>query len=338
VLAGLALGQMGEFSFILAGSGLSEGIISPVQYQWFLAAAVASIGLTPFLVAGAPRLADALGRLPLPRRLEVGGLRYPTTPSGDTEVGDHAIVVGFGVNGGNVARAASLASIPFVAVEMNPTVVRAERERGLPILFGDASQRAVLEHAGIQRARVVVVAISDAAATRRVTALARSLNPGCRIIARTRYMREVDVLKAAGADVVVPEELETSLEIVARVLTSYLVPRRDIEAFLAEVRAGEYEMLRSRPGTAPGLADLELQLSEMEVSTLRVDAGSALDGRRLSETDLRPVYGITVVAIRREEALIPNPGAGTRIQAGDALVLLGLGEEISGAAALFRNL
>ncbi len=336
VLAGLALSQVGEFSFILAGSGLARGIMSEVHYQWFLVAAVASIGATPFLIALAPRLADALDRLPLPARLKAGALR-DVEPHAEEHLADHVVVVGFGVNGRNVARAAQVAGIPLVAIEMNPATVQAERAKGVHIHYGDASQPAVLEHAGIHRARVCVVAISDAAATRRVVALAHALNPACQIIARTRYLREMEPLQAAGANLVIPEELETSLEIVARVLAGYLVPRGDIEAFLAEVRAGGYEMLRTSHGTAPSMADLQVTLSDMEISTLKVDEGSAVAGRRLDETDLRKLYGITVVGIRRGDEVLSNPGGDTVVLPGDALIVLGLSEEVHAASELFAG-
>lgn len=334
VLAGLALSQVGEFSFILAGSGIARGIMTPQHYQGFLVAAVASIGATPLLMILAPRVADALDRLPLPLRLKVGVLREVERHV-EEPLMDHVVVVGFGINGSNVARAARVAGIPLLAIEMNPRTVEEQRAQGVHIHYGDASQPAVLESAGIHTARVCVVAISDAAATRRVVATARSLNPACHIIARTRYLREVEPLQAAGANLVIPEELETSLEIVARVLAAYLIPRPDIEGFLSEVRAGGYEMLRTPHGTAPSMADLQLALSDMEVSTLRVGAGSAVAGRRLAETDLRNLYGITVVAIRRGEDILSNPGGDAVLEPGDSLIVLGLSDEVNAASELF---
>ncbi|HSG08620.1 MAG TPA: cation:proton antiporter [Longimicrobiales bacterium] len=335
VLAGLALSQVGEFSFILAGSGMAQGLMSEGSYQWFLVAAVASIALTPFLIAVGPRLADAAERLPISSRLKAGALPETATPAAEG-LTDHLLLVGFGVNGSNVARAARVGGIPFVAIEMNPTLVREQRALGVDIHYGDASQAPVLEHAGVAHARVAVVAISDAAATRRIVALVRTLNPSCQIVTRTRYLREVEPLQAAGANIVIPEELETSLEIVARVLAAYLVPRRDIEGFLAEMRAGGYEMLRSPNEAFPSLADLQLALSDIEISTLRVDEGSPIAGRRLEETDLRRLFGITVVAIRRGDEVLANPGGDMVIRAGDGLIVLGLSDEVNAAAAGFR--
>jgi CPA2 family monovalent cation:H+ antiporter-2 len=337
LLTGLALSQVGEFSFLLAEGGLAEGLIDESLFQWVVVAAVGTIGVTPLLVARGDWLAGLVEALPLPARLKSGGVGVDPPAEVTEQQRDHVVVVGFGVNGHNVARAADVAGIPYVVIDMNPGAVRDGRAREVPILYGDATQSPVLEHAGIERARVAIIAISDAAASRRVTALVRRVAPGCRIIARTRYLAEVEPLQRAGADLVIPEELETSVEIVAQVLAAYLVPRREIETFLAEIRAGGYGMLRTPAPVGPGLADLGASLTDVEIATLKVDPSSALAGRRLGDTDLRRLYGINVVAIRRGESLVANPDAHAVIQGGDCLIVLGLAEEISGASALFRG-
>jgi CPA2 family monovalent cation:H+ antiporter-2 len=333
VMTGMATSQVGEFSFVLAGAGVAAGLVSDASYQWFVATTVATIGLTPFMLSAAPRLASMLHRVPLPHRLQSRG------QVGDSQrtpklLENHLVVIGYGVNGRNVCRAASVAGIPHVAVDMNPTIVTAERARGVAVHYGDATREALLEHLGIPRARAVVIALSDAAATRQVTSLVRALNPTCSIVARTRYVREVEALRALGADTVVPEELETSVEIVSRVLTGYLVPRTEIDAFISEIRAGNYEMWRSPAPAAASLQDLKQTLTDVEISTLRVEPGSVLEGQRLVDSDLRRMYGVTVVAIRRGEELIPNPRGDARVEVGDLLVVLGLGEEIAAARAL----
>jgi CPA2 family monovalent cation:H+ antiporter-2 len=332
VLTGISMSQVGEFSFVLAGAGLTAGLMTEDSFQWFVAAAVATIGVTPFLMRGAPAIANGVARLIRPGGIERRELGREAQPR-EARVG-HLVVVGYGVNGRNVTRAAELAGVPHVVVDLNPALVASERERGVPIHYGDATRQALLEHLGVARARAVVVVLSDAAATRQVTALTRALNSGCHIVARTRYVREVEALRELGADTVIPEELETSVEIVSRVLASYLVPRREIDAFIAEIRAGDYEMWRAPMGARPTLFDLRQTLTDVEITTLRVDVGSVLSGQRLMDSDLRRLYGVSVVAIRRGEDLIPNPGADERVQAGDLLVVLGLGEEIAAASAL----
>lgn len=332
VLTGISMSQVGEFSFVLAGAGLTAGLMTEDSFQWFVAAAVATIGVTPFLMRGAPAIAGGVARLARPSRFERREVGREAQPEQARE--DHLVVVGYGVNGRNVTRAAELAGVPHIVVDLNPALVAAERERGVPIHYGDATRQALLEHLGVAKARAVVVVLSDAAATRQVTALARALNSGCHIVARTRYVREVEALKELGADTVIPEELETSVEIVSRVLASYLVPRREIDAFIAEIRAGDYQMWRAPTGARPSLLDLRQTLTDVEITTLRVDAGSTLAGQRLMDSDLRRLYGVSVVAIRRGDDLIPNPGADERVEAGDLLVVLGLGEEIAAASVL----
>jgi CPA2 family monovalent cation:H+ antiporter-2 len=125
------------------------------------------------------------------------------------------------------------------------------------------------------------------------------------------------------------------VQIVNRVLAAYLVPQREIDAFLAEVRAGGYEILRTPTQRGEALRDLQLTLSELEVLTLEVQPGCAVDGRRLADTDLRNLFGITVVAIRRGGEIIANPGGDDVLRSGDNLVVMGLSEEVSVAAGLF---
>jgi CPA2 family monovalent cation:H+ antiporter-2 len=282
------------------------------------------------MLRGAPKLVRLLNRLPFGERREArreaGAAKAPLE--------NHLVIVGYGVNGRNVARAAQIAGVPYTAVDMNPTLVAAERARGVPIHYGDSTRQALLEHLGVRHARAVVIVLSDAAATRQVTALVRSMNVGCTIVARTRYVREVEALKELGADTVIPEELETSVEIVSRVLASYLVPRREIESFVSEIRAGGYEMWRTSTAADTNFLDLKQTLTDLEIATLRVDPGSPIDGQRLVDSDLRRVYGVTVIAIRRGEDVVLNPGGNEVVRGSDLLVVFGLGEELAAANEL----
>jgi CPA2 family monovalent cation:H+ antiporter-2 len=153
-------------------------------------------------------------RFPMPVRLQTGLKRAPKEPvnNGQEIPKDHLLIIGYGLNGRNVARAARSAGIPYMIVEMNPVTVKKEKAKGEPIYFGDASQEAVLEHVGVQNARIMVVAIPDPVATRMVVASARSLNPRLHIITRTRYLPEMKPLYELGANEVIPEEFETSVE------------------------------------------------------------------------------------------------------------------------------
>ncbi len=244
LLAGFALAQIGEFSFILAGFGMKEGLLGEGTYQMFLSAAVVSMAMTPFIIGSAGRLADLILKLPLPASVRYGVKPLPEAEPGYP--GEHLVIVGFGLNGRNVARAAKQIGIPYVIIEMNPATVREARSRDEPIFFGDATQEATLKHAHIETARVVVVAIPDAPASERITQLARQLNPDVHIIIRTRFLSEVETLYRLGADAVIPEEFETSVEIFSRVLEQFGIEDEKIGDMAEDLRSDCYRLFRSR--------------------------------------------------------------------------------------------
>ncbi|MFP4034894.1 MAG: cation:proton antiporter [Desulfovermiculus sp.] len=307
--SGLGLGQVGEFSFVLAGVGARAGLMAENEYQVFLAASILTMAVTPILITMAPRVAALLpwGAGPL----------LPNGQKEPQELEDHLIIVGFGVGGRHLARAARMANVSYVVVEMNPDTVRQEKAKGEPIFYGDAAHHAVLEHAGVRRARILAVVIADPAAIRHITDTAHSANPGLHIVARTRFVSEIEPLRELGAREVVPEEFETSVEIFNRVLSAYLVPRREIERFTAEVRAEGYGLLRQSREVWEPTCDMSGVCSGFDVVAMELASGAYLDGKSLEEAKLRKVHGLNVVAVQRLGRMLPNPDAGFRLQAGD---------------------
>jgi len=188
LLVGFALSQIGEFSFVLSKTGLMHNLLTAETYQIFLAVSIITMAATPFIIAAAPRISDIILKLPLPRKLKSGFAQTSLTELKEKHVAlhDHIIIVGFGINGRNVARAARQSGIQYLVLEMNPDTVRDERARSESIIFGDAAEPSVLEHAGLHQARVMVIAISDPAATRKITETAKRLNPNLHVIARSR--------------------------------------------------------------------------------------------------------------------------------------------------------
>lgn len=335
LLAGFALAQIGEFSFVLSKVGLSSGLLDVAHYQLFLAVAVGSMALTPLLVAAGPRLAARLEGV-APARL-AAGRAAPLALHTGAPLGDHVVVIGYGVNGRNLARVLGRVGIPFVVIELNPRVVRAERERGRPIVYGDATRPEVLEHAGIRAARVVVVAISDAAATRGTVALARRLNPHVHLLVRSRYVHEMDPLFALGTNEVIPEEFETSVEIFSRVLHRYLVPRDEIERQIREIRRSGYEMFRTISAAHGPALGLQRFLSGLSFEVYRIEAASPVAERTLQESAIRDRSGASVVAIHRSDGtMVSNPPPDTTLYPDDLILLLGTHQQISLASSLFR--
>jgi CPA2 family monovalent cation:H+ antiporter-2 len=313
VNVGLTLAQVGEFAFVLSKSGLRENLISAREYQLFLSASVVTLVITPALISLGRRLSD---RLPQHR------MAAESAPP-KHELDEHVVVAGYGVNGQNLSRALAGAKIPYAILEMNPETVRAARERGEPIHYGDCTRIAVLDSVSISQARMFVVAISDAASTRQAVSIARTTNPNLYILARTRFVAEVDELRRLGANEVIPEEFETSLEIFARALHQFNVPRNVVLEKIAAIRRGAYGMLRGETGASASALPLASALEGAEVDTLYVKQTSPAIGRTLADLELRQKTGAGVIAVKRAETSQPNPGGDFVIEAGDTLVVLG---------------
>ncbi len=333
LLVGVGLAQIGEFSFVLSKEGQNFGLLSANEYQIFLASAIITMAFTPFMIQRSGKFSDYVERLPLPGVLKLG--RYTEGKFEREEVIDHVIVVGYGLNGRNISKVLSASEISFIVLEINPETVRREKKHGVPIIYGDASKEAVLEHVNITTARSIVIAISDASATRRIVELARNLNPSVYIIARTRYASEVTPLYSLGADEVIPEEFETSIEIISRVLDRYFIPVNEIEKHIREVRKDGYEMFRSVQQKYAAFPELKQQLPDIEMETIRIEANSTLDGKTLAEVRLRTKYGVTVLAIQRGKQTITNPSGDTQLLAKDIVILIGTKERIAGVSPLF---
>ena len=332
---GLGLAQIGEFSFVLSAAGMTAGLLDERLDQLFLAVAVGTMALTPALIDIAPRAGAWLERR-TPTRWRPSQTAAPM--QGDAPVGDHVIIVGFGFNGRNLARVLRDIGIAYRVIDSNASIARQERRHGEPVLYGDASSAEILHHAGVERARVLVVAISDIAATRATVASVRRLNPNVHVIVRTRYMREIGSLVKLGSGEVVPEEFETSIEVFTRVLRRYLVPRDVIEREVRSVRSQYDEMFRPLPDIGVRVEDLSRFLTEVTLVVMRVEPGAPATGEPLSDVRFRERSGATVVAIQREGGgLVASPSGDEVLHPGDTILVMGRTDQLERAATLLRQ-
>jgi CPA2 family monovalent cation:H+ antiporter-2 len=322
ILVGLLLSQIGEFSFILAATGLQLGLINQEFFQIFLAVSVITMSLTPFILAAAPRISNYSDKLPLPERLKHGF--YPFPSQTEEVLSDHLIIVGFGINGKNMAKAASKAKIPYVVVEINPEIVRNEKAHGESIHFGDAAHGTVLKNINIEEARIMVVAISDAIGTRKILDIAKKLNPNIYIIIRTRYIRDMEGLYQMGADEVIPEEFETSIEIFSKVLEKYNLSPEKINDFIHEIRSDGYEMFRTLSKDELITCTLN-ESQDREITSTTV--GSVSEGKTIME--LIKNYELEIVAVMRGHKTYKNVDSNLKLVEGDVLIVSGEKDQLS---------
>ena len=332
---GISLAQIGEFSFVLERAGAVSGL-TPLGMgedggQIFIAVTVLLMMFTPVIMG--------LGR-------KLGGTMAMETPDTDTvaETGhgyehleDHVIIIGYGPSGKRLVHILKDTQIPYAVIEMNPERIKEAKEDDVPIVRGDAIRPAILQAAGLNGAKLCVLLIDDALATRRIIELAHYLNPTLQLISRTRYLSEVEVLHKAGADIVVPEELETSIRIFTHVLGAYMISREEINTQVNTMRSDDYRLFRGSIHEAHMMVLQGLDEEGLHTRAVVVRDQTPAAGKTLGELSLRGKYGLTVLAVRRKDRTFGNPAGEFRLEAGDRLVMIGKASQFLDCAGLFRE-
>ena len=319
--AGLALASIGEFSFLLSRAAGPLGLVSDGTGQLVVAAAVLTMALVPLLVAVGPRVA-----VRLPEQIEA------PAEGEEPRLGGHIVVVGAGLNGTNVARVLAETRIPYVVVDLDVERIAEARREGLRTVRADATGAEGLEAAGVVRAVGVVVTIPDPDAARRIVRICRQRNPAARVIVRTRYIREVDALRAVGADEVIPEEYETSIELVSRVLHLLHVPGNVIGTQIRLLRDEAYRKLRDPKVQAAGGRRLAALVAAGTSELFLVMPDTAADGKAFTSLDLAADH-VAVPAILRDGVPHAPPPPDWVVAAGDTIVLVGAHEDLTRAVA-----
>jgi len=330
-LAGLALAQTGEFSFVLAKVASEAGLLHESHYQVVLAGSILSLVASPFLMRAAPRIAETATRW-----FDAGDddeLAPQESLSGlDPE---RVLIIGFGPAGQTLVRLLRSIDIPYLVMDSNARSVGRMQERDEAIVFGDATRPIVLKRLGVERAKLIVIAISDPLATRRIVTRIRMLSRDVPILARTRFIREVDLLEQAGATTVVAEEFEGSIEVVAKSLEIFKIPTGAISRFSDALRAEGYGAIRS-PAVVPMDPWLVELLDEMGTEWLTVPMG--FSGRlSLADLDVRAHTGASILAIERAGQSTNNPPASYELRAADRLLVLGDADSFAKVDVLLRR-
>jgi monovalent cation:H+ antiporter-2, CPA2 family len=324
---GLMLAQVGEFSFVLERAGRQEGLFpaadAALGSQTFIAATVVLMVATPFLTSIGSRLASAIERKmagSVPEEPEETVLA--TGPRAD-----HVIVAGYGEAARRLVRVLDGARIPFLITTLSPGGATEAEEAGLPVLRGDASRVRTLQLAGIDRAKMLVVADDEPGMARRVVSVARSLTPILRIVVRTRYHSEAEPLLAAGADRVIADELEGIVALFSEALADYRVPAKEILGYEEAIRSGSYAALERKEGVTP----CTLGPDCLSTRTVGVRAGAPVLGRSWEE--LR--FPGRLLSLKRQGVEVSVDPERQKLAEGDEVAIEASASAFAEAALLF---
>jgi len=235
ILASAALAQVGEFSFVVSGSAQNTGLLTDSLANIIIPASILSMFITPFALAFGPHLAAGVGRVKIITRL-LKVISVEDAPEKIHKMKDHVIIGGYGFAGAMLAESLKTCGLSYLIIELNPANVRRAIENGDIAYYGDITSPEVLEHLGIANARELVLVINDPQANIRAIKAARHLAPNLRITVRTNYLLDIKLLVEAGADDVVPAELEASVALTSRIINRCGVTSDKIDKQICQIR------------------------------------------------------------------------------------------------------
>lgn len=330
VRTGIVLSVGGEFGFALLTVLMQGRLVDPVVTQPLLTAIVLSMVISPVVIRNNKRIARFLLRQ---RGPDNSALQRESAATLAVARRDHVILCGYGRVGQNVARVLETHGFEFLAMDMEPFRVRAARQAGDSVIYGDASDEAMLHAAGIERASAIVITFADTEQSLRITRAVRQIRKDVPILVRTQDDTRLDALTGAGATEVVPETFEAALMLVSQTLLLLEVPMSKVVRTLADIRAHRYSVLRSvfrREGAAR--LDESHALRE-ELHTVVLPPGAWSVGRTLAEVRERGAT-VSFTAIRREGIVGRDPGPETVLRDGDVVVIYGSPEALEHGEAV----
>lgn len=329
--------QIGEFSFVLALEGRKLGFLEDNFYQIFIASSILSLLIAPLWIEGSYRFTEVLLSLISPKLYLRYKKRGLDKEKKEGFLKNHTIVIGYGIAGKNIVYGLKSLNLPYVIVELNPFTVKKYKKQGEPIYFGDATNLEILNKLGIKNAKVLVISMGDSLAARKIVSIAKKENSNLYIIVRSKFVSEIEELLKLGANEVIPEEFEVSIEIFAKVLEKYEVPKNVIYELLEKIRNKHYQAFRTIDDFKTGFTkDFEF-LRGINTQTFFISEKTKLIGKSIKDLALRSKTGATIIAIKRNSEFIVNPSAEEILREGDILFLIGKEKDLEQALNYLKS-
>lgn len=242
-LVGLGLVQAGEFAFILAQVGIAQNLITPYIYSVVLSVTVLTMILTPGIFGIAPKFYlwfKNFTHLHLRRLHTVLFTQFDHRLAQEKlPFKNHVIICGHGRVGKNISQVLEMAGFDYVAVDFNQAVVSRLASEGKNVIYGDPSEREVLEAAGVSDARAVVIAVPDRPSQEMIIQESLRANPKVLIICRSHFEEDREHLLATGAYSVIQPEFEAGVSIARELLSSFGKNKHEIEGYLENLKPGK---------------------------------------------------------------------------------------------------
>ncbi|PKN24619.1 MAG: portal protein, partial [Deltaproteobacteria bacterium HGW-Deltaproteobacteria-21] len=317
----LALGmfQIGEFSFVLARTGVSTGSIGNDVYSLVLTVAVLTMLLTPLISGQTARLYALRKRWFRQEPLETVNLP-------ETGLRNHVVIAGCGRVGFQIAQVLKRLNQQFVVVDLDQRRVEQAKTAGMPVIYGDASQEIVLNAAEIRFGCLLVVTTPGIVVARSIVLHAKRLNSTIDVVARIPGPDSIKVFKELNVTELVLPEFEAGLEMTRQALMHLRIPLLQIQHYTESLRQELFAPIFNSHNDYKFLTQLRIAERQFDLQWIMIEQGSPLISRSIGEAQIRKRSGASVVGVIRNEKLEPNPDAGFRFQLNDLVAIIGTDE------------
>jgi CPA2 family monovalent cation:H+ antiporter-2 len=328
--SGLLLAQGGEFGFVLLDLSLGSSLLPGSAGQLLFAAIIISMVISPFLIRYNGRLAQRFCSL---RKGTQGHIGIEELQQESHGLQQHVILCGYGRIGQNIGRLLDREGFNYVALDLDPGVIREAHEAGEPVHFGDAVRHEILRAAGLDQASALVLTFEDHPSAMKILAHVREVVPDLPVLVRTKDDSHLEALEQAGAAEVMPEAVEASLMMGGQLLLLLKVPGSRILKIMREIRQNHYKLLRDffHGEEAMDIGHMDAFQERLHTVTLPEQAFAV--GHTIEDLHLWD-WEVSITAVRRGGIRGESPGPETRLQAGDVLVLAGMPQHLEHAEGL----
>ncbi len=312
---GLGLAQVGEFAFVIAKAGQNSGNLSAESFSLMIAVTVVSMVATPAFFW--------LGEFISKGSQAEGPVETSHVIEHAVPLAGHVIIVGGGVVGQYVARVLKTFEIPYTVVENDYKTVTQMRDNNMAVVFGDASRPTILEAAGLTQARLVVITTTNDQILPPIVGEIKRARRDVPIVVRVEEVEDIDTLSSLTVEEIVQPQLEVGLEMVRQSLLSLGIDEARVFTLLGQLRAERYEPMKHPNNRLLNDARFLTASKFLEFLWLEVAEASALANVSIGACGMRERFGLSVVAVIRNDEYFPTPKPEFHICPGDALGIIG---------------